>query len=117
MTVSARHGQSGRIVIEEKLLRSQYFLRRLCLKAILHTAKVINCIVQLKNYDSLGRDDVIKLTKSLFHSVTVQTLVQADRMTVYNVIEHLLVKRLSGLLNTSYFIQCHEHLLVKRLSG
>ena len=58
------------------------------------------CVVQLKNYDSFGSDDVIKMVKSIFHNVTVQTLVQADRLTVYSIFEHVLDKRLAGLFNT-----------------
>lgn len=44
----------------------------------------------------MSSDDVIKLVQSIFRDVTVQTLVQADRLIVYNIMDYLLTNRMSG---------------------
>jgi len=54
-------------------------------------------IAKLLQLGTLGSGDIIRVLRMIFADVTVQTLVQPDRMLVYEIFEYLLTDRFSDL--------------------
>ena len=80
----------------EVLLLAEFFCARLgdhhsvvplCLTGI---AKLLHC-------GTFGSGDIVRVVRTIFSDVTVQTLVQSDRMLLYEIFQHLLTDRLFDL--------------------
>jgi len=80
----------------EILLLMEFF----CARLSDHHAVVPLClagIMKLLQLRTLGSADIIRVVRVIFSDVTVQTLVQSDRMLVYKMFNWLLIDRLSDL--------------------
>jgi len=54
-------------------------------------------IAKLLQLGQIGSGDIIRIVRAIFNDVIVQTLVQSDRMIVYEIFQQLLTERLSDL--------------------
>jgi len=80
----------------EVLLLLEFF----CARLSDHHSVVPLClagIAKLLNLRTLGSEDIIRVVRTIFSEVTVQTLVHSDRMLVYEMFQQLLTDRLSDL--------------------
>ena len=80
----------------EVLLLAEFF----CARLSDHHSIVPLClagITKLLHFGTFGSEDIIRVVRMIFNDVTVQTLVQSDRMLVYEIFQQLLNDRLSDL--------------------
>ena len=80
----------------EVLMLVEFF----CARLTDHHSVVPLClsgIGKLLQLRTLGSEDIIRVVRIIFSDVTVQTLVQSDRMVVYEIFQQLLTDRLSDL--------------------
>jgi len=88
----------------EVLLLSEFF----CARLGDHHSIVPLCLTginKLLRFGTFESEDVVCVVRTIFSDVTVQTLVQSDRMLVYEIFQHLLTDRLFDLkIITAEFI-------------
>ena len=80
----------------EILLLIEFF----CARLSDHHSVVPLClagIVKLLRLGTIGSADIVRVVRVIFSDVTVQTLVQSDRMLIYEMFDRLLADRLSDL--------------------
>ena len=80
----------------EVLLLAEFF----CARLSDHHSIVPLClagIAKVLHFGTFSSVDIVRVIRSIFSDVTVQTLVQPDRMLVYEIFQQLLTDRLSDL--------------------
>jgi len=80
----------------EVLLLAEFF----CARLSDHHSVVPLClagVAKLLHFGTFSSVDIIRVVQTIFNDVTVQTLVQSDRMLVYEIFQQLLTDRLSDL--------------------